>query len=150
MQKSRNEILDYLNGCQNCYCTVIENCNRPEVVYIDLWRIFDNFIIIAVDNDKKERLSRAQNEKISFAIWSKLEGYQIKGKIVPEKNSAEYFGTIKSYRASLADSGIDLYSKKLVLTAITDIYSVTPGKQAGESLFQKDYMKESLSEKLSR
>lgn len=135
MQKTRNEIIDYLNFCQNCFCTVIENPNKPEAVFVNSWHVFDNIIIIGIDNDKKEMLNRAQNSNIAFAFWSKLEGYQIKGKIIPERNGGDYSDEIDKFKELLMDSKNDLFSKDFALIEITNIFCVTPGNQAGKMLF---------------
>lgn len=127
MQKNREELIHYLNGCPNCYGTIVDDVGRPEIIYIDRWYVFDNGMIIAIDDHKKEILKRAHHSKIAFAIWNKMEGYQMKGTIMAS-------GEIKKLWDSIEDSKKDLISKGAMVIAMTDIYSVTPGKQAGENV----------------
>jgi len=129
MQNTKEELTEYLNCCQNCYCAVSGTANRPDALYINTWQVFDKIIMIAIDQNMEPIFRSAQNLNVSFAFWSKLEGYQIKGSLIGKETWDEYFAEIETFKTLLPSS------KSMILSAITKIYTVTPGKQAGKLLF---------------
>ena len=134
MNKTRNETIDYINSCQNCYCAVLDACNRPEVIFVKETRVFGNMVAIVIEDEQKSLFGSGVTN-VAFTIWRKLEGYQLKGRIAAEAEKIAFSHEIEQFKATLADSKTDMSSRSIILCKIQDIYSVTPGNRAGDLLF---------------
>ncbi len=132
MRKNRNDIIEYLNKCQNCYSAVLNSNHKSEIQFIKFKRIFENIIILGVSNSDMKYFDCTANKNISVVIWNQIEGYQLKGYKISKEDEHEYCSEIEKFKNSFKDSSIELSKISLVLCYINDIYNVTPGKFAGK------------------
>jgi hypothetical protein len=126
--KSKDEILKYLNGCQNCFVTN----SKLEIHLIKYKRAFEDIIILGVSNSDMKSFDCTTNRNISVVAWKQIEGYQLKGYRILKEDEHEYCNQIEEFKNGLKDANIELSKISLVLCYINDIYNVTPGKFAGK------------------
>ena len=132
MRKNRNDIIEYLNKCQNCYSAVLNSDYKSEIQFIKFKKVFENIIILGVSNSEMKCFDCTANENISVVIWNQIEGYQLKGYRISKEDEHEYCNETEKFKNNLKDSSIELSKISLVLCYINDIYNVTPGKFAGK------------------
>lgn len=132
MKKNKNEIIDYLNMCENCYFAVLDSNNKLETKFTRVKRVFEDIIILGVKDRDIKYLNSSANNNISVVIWNKIEGYQLKGSKISKDEEGKYYCEISEFMNSLNDNSIDKSNLRLILCSINDIYNITPGKFAGE------------------
>ena len=132
MKKNRNEIIEYINKCENCYSAVIGSNHKSEVQFIKHKKVFENVIVLGVGHNEIEYFNHTANENISVVFWNKIEGYQLKGYRISKEDEHKYYNEIKKFKTHLNGTGIELSKISVVLCYINDIYNVTPGKFAGK------------------
>lgn len=132
MKKNRNEIIDYLNICENCYYAVLDSNNKLVTKFTRFKRVFEDIMILGVKDSDIKHFDCTVNDNISVVIWNKIEGYQLKGFRISKENEGKYCSEIDEFKNSLSDNSIEPSNSGLILCYINEIYNVTPGKFAGE------------------
>ncbi len=138
MRENRNDIIEYLNKCQNCYSAVLNSKYKSEIQFIKFKRVFENIIIIGVNNNELKYFDCVANLNVSIVIWNKIKGYQLKGYRISKEDEHEYHNEIEKFKNNLKNSSIELSEISLILCYINDIYNVTPGKFAGKLVKYKE------------
>lgn len=128
MMKNRNEVIDYINNCSNCYCAVLGESGECKTLFVSHKRVNESIIVLAVESKEIEMLNHAANQNISVVIWDNLQGYQLKGHRVSSEEIPEHYHVINNLKEDITDTSNICF----VLCSINDIYNVTPGKFAGK------------------
>jgi predicted pyridoxine 5'-phosphate oxidase superfamily flavin-nucleotide-binding protein len=104
----------------------------PNVVPITAKKILDDETILVSDQFFNKTLANLkENPQASITTWDNLEGYQIKGSVAIETSGPRFEETAKWIDEMGKALNLPLKSKGAVILTITDIYSVSPGAEAG-------------------
>ena len=109
----------------------------PNVVPVGAVKILDDETILVSDQYFLKTLSNLrENPKVAMSFWEldKGEGYQIKGEATIHTEGKIYEETVEWIRDFSEKIGHPLKSKGAVVIKITEIYSVTPGPNAGQRI----------------
>jgi predicted pyridoxine 5'-phosphate oxidase superfamily flavin-nucleotide-binding protein len=104
----------------------------PNVVPITAKKILDDETILVSDQFFNKTLANLkENPQASITTWDNLEGYQLKGSVAIETSGPRFEETAKWIDEMGKALNLPLKSKGAVILRITDIYSVSPGPEAG-------------------
>ena len=104
----------------------------PNVVPITAKKILDDETILVSDQFFNKTLANLkENPQASITTWDNLEGYQLKGSVAIETSGPRFEETAKWIDEMGKALNLPLKSKGAVILTITDIYSVSPGPEAG-------------------
>ncbi len=107
----------------------------PNVVPVTAVKLYDDETILVSDQFFKKTLDNLrENSLVAISFWKGVEGYQVKGeaKIVDEGSIFEE--TADWIRKMAEEQGLPIASKGAVLVRIKEVYSVSPGPEAGKLL----------------
>jgi len=107
----------------------------PNVVPVNGVKILnDEAILVSNQFFGKTLDNLKENPKVAITFWDKFEGYQVKGEaqIVTE---GEVFEETSEWIRKMGEKlGFPLKSKGAIVIKIEEIYSVSPGPDAGKKL----------------
>lgn len=107
----------------------------PNAVPVSAVKLLDDETVLISDQFFKKTLSNLrENQHVAISFWKEIEGVQIKGEagiITSGKLFDETAAWIKKMGEQL---GLPLKSKGAVVIKIEEIYSVSPGPEAGKRL----------------
>jgi hypothetical protein len=128
-----NEIIEYLNSCEHCYITVVEN---NQYITEKIWNKLVNRDTVMLNISNKNPLYdiEEKEQKISIVFWHKVKGYQIKGYILSDTDTEKRFKNQDDQINELRKRQFDKENFKLIICKIDELYHVTPGKCAGKPI----------------
>jgi len=107
----------------------------PNLVPVNAVKILDDETILVSDQFFGKTLNNIkENPRVAITFWDKFEGYQVKGEaqiITEGKIFEETSEWIKRLGEKL---GFPLKSKGAIVIKVKEIYSVSPGPDAGKKL----------------
>ena len=104
----------------------------PNVVPVGMKRIIDDETILISDQYLNKTLKNIQtNPRVAITTWDKAEGYQIKGTVTVETSGLRFEETARWAEERGKSINRPLKSKGALILKITEIYSVSPGPDAG-------------------
>ena len=104
----------------------------PNVIPITAKKILDDETILISDQFFNKTLANLnENPQASITTWDNLEGYQIKGSVVVETSGPRFEETAKWIEEMGKELNLPIKSKGAVILTIAEIYSVSPGPEAG-------------------
>ncbi|MBN2320838.1 MAG: pyridoxamine 5'-phosphate oxidase family protein [Acidobacteria bacterium] len=109
----------------------------PNVVPVGAVKILDDETILISDQFFLKTLNNLkENPKVAISFWEaeKGEGYQIKGEASIQTEGKIYEDTVVWIRELSEKMGHPLKSKGAIVIRITEIYSVSPGPDAGRRI----------------
>ncbi len=107
----------------------------PNAIPIGAVKLIDDETILASDQFLNKTLANMkENPVVAISFWDKFEGYQIKGQ-VEIHTQGEMFEETTEWARKIGEAvGVPLKSKSAVVIKIQEIYSVSPGPDAGKKL----------------
>ena len=107
----------------------------PNVVPINFMKILDDETILASAVFMTKTFQNLEENPVcAISIWEGFNGYQFKGSVKIE-TSGQIFEETKAWTEEEGKkSGLPLKSKGAVVIKITDIFSVSPGPDAGKKI----------------
>ena len=107
----------------------------PNVVPVNAKKILDDETILISDQFFGKTLKNIlDNPQVAITIWDNLEGYQIKGSVTIETSGQRFEETAQWIDGIGKALNLPLKSKGAVIMKITEIYTVSPGPDAGKLL----------------
>jgi hypothetical protein len=104
----------------------------PNVIPITAKKVLDDETILVSDQFFNKTLANLkENPQASITTWDNLEGYQLKGSVAIETSGPRFEETAQWIEEMGKALNLPLKSKGAVILTITDIYSVSPGPDAG-------------------
>ena len=104
----------------------------PNVVPIGAKKIIDEETILISDQFFNKTLKNIKdNPHVAITIWDNHEGYQLKGTVTIETSGARFEETAKWIEEMGKSKNIPLKSRGALIVQLTEIYSVSPGPDAG-------------------
>ena len=107
----------------------------PNVVIVRAKKIIDAETILISDQYFDKTLANMkENPRAAVTVWEKTEGYQIKGTVTVETSGPRFEETARWIEDMGKKFNIPLKSKGAVILKITDIYTISPGSNAGQKI----------------
>ncbi len=107
----------------------------PNVVPVGMKKIIDDETILISDQYlHKTRKNIEANPKVAITMWDKTEGYQIKGTVTIETSGPLFEETAQWVEERGKTLNSPLRSKGALILKIREIYSVSPGPDAGKRI----------------
>lgn len=107
----------------------------PNLVPINFMKILDDETILASAVFMSKTFQNLkENPVCSVSVWKGFKGYQFKGSVTIE-TSGPIFEETKAWTETEGKKlGLPLKSKGAVVIKVTDIFSVSPGPDAGKKI----------------
>ncbi|MDY7037942.1 MAG: pyridoxamine 5'-phosphate oxidase family protein [Thermodesulfobacteriota bacterium] len=107
----------------------------PNLVPVNAVKIVDDETILVSNQFFGKTLENLkENPKVAISFWDKFEGYQVKGKAQIVTEGKIFEETSEWIRKMGEKLGFPLKSKGAIVIKIEEIYSVSPGPDAGKRL----------------
>jgi uncharacterized protein len=107
----------------------------PNVVVVGAKKIIDDETILISDQYFDKTLANMkENPQAAVTVWEKTEGYQIKGTVTIETSGPRFEETARWIEDLGKKFNVPLKSKGAVILKITDIYTISPGSNAGQKI----------------
>ena len=126
------EIISFFNSVPVMALGTSDSKGCPNVSAIASKKIIDDNTILTIDTFHNKTIENIiENNKVSLAMWSGSEGYQIKGK-AKYHTDGDFFEKAKEWILELKPQKI---VKGVLEISISDIYYLTPNYElAGKSI----------------
>ena len=107
----------------------------PNVVPISAKKILDDETILVSDQFFNKTLSNLkENPQATITAWDNIEGYQFKGEVTIETSGPLFEETAQWVEERGKTLNSPLRSKGALILKIREIYSVSPGPDAGKRI----------------
>jgi predicted pyridoxine 5'-phosphate oxidase superfamily flavin-nucleotide-binding protein len=104
----------------------------PNVVPVGMKKIIDDETILISDQYLNKTLKNIQaNPRVAITVWDEIEGYQIKGTVTVETSGPLFEETVRWAEERGKSISTPLKPKGALILKIMEIYSVSPGPNAG-------------------
>jgi len=135
MAKMTKEMQEMFNKAGIKQLASADKNGVPNVVPINFMKILDDETILASAVFMTKTFQNLkENPVCAMSIWEGFNGYQFKGSVKIE-TSGQIFEETKTWTEEEAKKlGLPLKSKGAVVMKITDIFSVSPGPDAGKKI----------------
>jgi predicted pyridoxine 5'-phosphate oxidase superfamily flavin-nucleotide-binding protein len=107
----------------------------PNVVPVGAKKILDEETILISDQFFDKTLKNIkENPYVAITIWDNHEGYQLKGTVNVETSGPRFEETARWIEEMGKAMNVPLKSKGALIIHVTDIFSVSPGPDAGKKI----------------
>lgn len=107
----------------------------PNLVPINFMKILDDKTILASAVFMSKTFQNLkENPVCAVSVWEGFKGYQFKGSVTIETSGPIFEETKAWTEAEGKKLGLPLKSKGAVVIKVTDIFSVSPGPDAGKKI----------------
>ncbi|WGI16944.1 pyridoxamine 5'-phosphate oxidase family protein [Methanonatronarchaeum sp. AMET-Sl] len=132
MVRIPDEVLDLIGDpdTQIVLATADDDSVPNAVPMRNVWIVDDDKMALGDVFFDKTRENIEANGRISLSLWKGTEGYQVKGSCEAIKSSGPLFEEKKEMLAEKMD--LDL--KALCMIDVEEVYSTTPGPEAGSKI----------------
>lgn len=135
MAKMPQDCMDMIN---NVYAAAVATCDEngvPNVVCCSMKQAYDDETVMISDQYMKKTLANVlANPHMAVTVWDETHGYQVKGTVIYENEGPRYEAIAEQVHAILSSMGYDYYSKGVCWMHVDEVYSITPGPNAGEKI----------------
>ena len=128
---------DCIDMINSAYAAAFSTCSSgmPNVVPVSMKQAMDPETVMVSDQYTSKTLANLKaNPKAALSVWDKEGGYQVKGTVTYENEGARYEQVAAQVKEILSSMGYDFTSKGVCFLHVEEVYSVTPGKHAGERI----------------
>lgn len=135
MAQMPQDCMDLIN---NSYAAAVATATPegvPNVVCCSMKQAWDDQTVLISDQYMNKTLQNLQqNPYMSLSVWDNEHGYQVKGPVTYENEGENYEAVAAQVHAILSSMGYDFYSKGVCWLHVQEVYSLTPGEEAGKLL----------------
>ena len=135
MAKMPKECMDMIN---ETYAAAVSTCSVdgvPNVVPCSMKQAWDEETVMISDQYMRKTLANLkENPQMALSVWDNEGGWQVKGTVTYEDSGERYEQIAAQVHQILSSMGYDYYSKGACFLHVDAVYSVTPGKHAGEQI----------------
>lgn len=131
MAKMPQACQDLIN---NAYAAALSTCagNVPNVVPVSMKQVIDAETVMVSDQYLNKTLANLrENPRVALSVWDQEGGFQVKGTVTYENEGPRYEEVAAQVHAILSSMGYDYTSKGVAYIHVEEVYSVTPGPNAG-------------------
>ena len=128
---------DCIDMINSAYAAAFSTCSSgmPNVVPVSMKQAMDPETVMVSDQYMSKTLANLKaTPKAALSVWDKEGGYQVKGTVTYENEGARYEQVAAQVKEILSSMGYDFTSKGVCFLHVEEVYSVTPGKHAGERI----------------
>lgn len=128
---------DCIDMINSAYAAAFSTCSSgmPNVVPVSMKQAMGPETVMVSDQYMSKTLANLKaNPKAALSVWDKEGGYQVKGTVTYENEGARYEQVAAQVKEILSSMGYDFTSKGVCFLHVEEVYSVTPGKHAGERI----------------
>ena len=126
---------DCIDMINNVYAAAVATCSAdgtPNVVCCSMKQAWDAETVMISDQYMRKTLANlGENPKMAISVWDETHGYQMKGSVIYENEGPNYEAIAAQVHAILSSMGYDFYSKGVCWVHVEEVYSLTPGPEAG-------------------
>ena len=118
----------------NAYAAALSTCadNVPNVVPVSMKQVIDDETVMVSDQYLNKTLANLrENPRVALSEWDQEGGFQVKGTVTYENEGPRYEEVAAQVHAILSSMGYDYTSKGVAYIHVEEVYSVTPGPNAG-------------------
>jgi hypothetical protein len=135
MAEMNNEMQEMFNRAGIKQLATADKSGVPNVVPINFMKILDSETILASAVFMTKTFQNLQaNPVCAISVWEGFKGYQFKGSVTIETSGQLFEETNAWTEEEGKKLGLPLKSKGAVLMKITDIFSISPGPDAGNKI----------------
>ena len=119
----------------NVYAAAFSTCanETPNVVPVSMKQVVDDETIMVSDQYMNKTLANLKaNPKAALSVWDEKGGFQVKGHVTYENEGPRYEAVAAQVHEILSSMGYDYTSKGVCYLHVEEVYSVTPGENAGK------------------
>lgn len=124
--------MDMIN---NVYAAAVSTCSKdgtPNVVCCSMKQAWNDETVMISDQYMNKTLANLEeNPKMALSVWDETHGYQVKGTVTYENEGPSYEAIAKQVHEILSGMGYDYYSKGVCWLHVEEVFSITPGVDAG-------------------
>ena len=135
MAQMPQDCMDLIN---NVYAAAVATCDEqgmPNVVCCSMKQAYDAETVMISDQYMNKTLANLRvNPRMSVSVWDETHGYQVKGTVTYENEGPRYESIAAQVHQILSSMGYDYYSKGVCWLHVEEVYSITPGPDAGARL----------------
>lgn len=134
MAKMPQECQDMIN---TTYAAAFSTCrdNVPNVVSVSMKQIVDDETVMVSDQYMGKTLANLrENPHVALSVWGEQGGFQIKGSVTYENEGPQFEKVAAQVKEILSSMGYDFTSKGVCYIHVEEVYSLTPGPEAGKRL----------------
>ncbi len=134
MAKMPKECQELIN---NVYAAAFSTCteNNPNVVPVSMKQVIDDETVMVSDQYMNKTLANLKaNPRAALSVWNDEGGYQVKGSVEYIDEGPRYEAVAAQVHEILMGMGYDFTSKGVCYLHVEEVYSVTPGENAGKSV----------------
>ena len=135
MAQMPKDCIDMIN---NVYAAAVATCSAdgtPNVACCSMKQAWDAETVMISDQYMNKTLANLkENPKMAISVWDETHGYQVKGTVIYENEGPNYEAIAAQVHAILSNMGYDYYSKGVCWIHVDEVYSLTPGPEAGSRI----------------
>lgn len=132
MAKMTQDCMDMIN---NVYAAAVATSTKdgdPNVVCCSMKQAYDDETVMISDQYMLKTLANLEeNPRMAVSVWDETHGYQVKGTVTYENEGDRYESIAAQVHEILSGMGYDYYSKGVCWLHVEEVYSITPGDEAG-------------------
>lgn len=131
MAKMPQECQDLIN---NVYAAALSTCldGAPNVVPVSMKQVIDDETVMVSDQYLNKTLANLKaNPRAALSVWDNEGGFQVKGSVTYENEGPRYEAVAAQVKEILSGMGYDFTSKGVAYIHVEEVYTVTPGANAG-------------------
>lgn len=135
MTKMPQDCMDLVNNTYAAAVATTDTNGMPNVICSSMKQAYDDETIMISDQYLNKTLANIQaGSKMAVSVWDDTHGYQIKGSVTYENEGPRYEAIAAQVHEILSSMGYDFYSKGVCWLHVEEVYSLTPGPEAGNRL----------------
>ncbi len=135
MPKMTQEMQEMFNRTGIKQLATADKNGVPNVVPINFMKILDDETILASAVFMTKTFNNLkENSVCSISVWEGFKGFQFKGSVTIETSGSVFDETQTWTEEEGKKLGLPLKSKGAVVIKLTDIYSISPGPDAGKKI----------------
>lgn len=134
MAKMPQECQEMINSA---YAAAFSTCSDgiPNVVPVSMKQTIDSETVMVSDQYMNKTLANLkENPHAALTVWNDEGGFQIKGSVAYENEGPRFEQVAAQVKEILTSMGYDFESKGVCYIHVEEVFSVTPGKNAGTKI----------------
>lgn len=132
MAKMPQDCMDMINNVYAAAVATVDEQGTPNVVCCSMKQAYDDETVMISDQYMRKTLANVETgSKMAVSVWDETHGYQVKGSVTYENEGERYEAIAAQVHQILSSMGYDFYSKGVCWLHVEEVYSLTPGEDAG-------------------
>jgi predicted pyridoxine 5'-phosphate oxidase superfamily flavin-nucleotide-binding protein len=135
MAKMTPRMKEIFQKQQDIVLATATKTGKPNVVVVGAKKIIDDETILISDQYFDKTLANIrENPQVAVTFWERTEGYQLKGSVTLKTSGPVFEETARWIDETGKKFNVQLKSKGAVIVKIEEIYTITPGPEAGSRI----------------